>query len=74
MDPGRRLAGRPRRLDIADKPSFEGWTPNYQETFAAIVSVGATLRTDDSLDMDADIDDFQEELQGIYDGADDSGG
>ena len=61
-------------LEYPDKPSFEGWTPAYQETFAAIVSFGSTLRTDDGLDIDAAIDDFQAELQSIYDGADDSGG
>jgi multiple sugar transport system substrate-binding protein len=61
-------------LEYPDKPSFEGWTPAYQETFAEIVSFGSTLRTDPDLDIDAAIDDFQARLQTIYDGADDSGG
>ena len=61
-------------VPFADKPSFEAWTPAYQETFAAIVSFGDTLRTDDGLDIDAAIDDFQAELQAIYDASDDAGG
>ena len=43
--------------------------PNYQEAFASIVSFGSTLRTDDSLDIEAAIDDFQAELQAIFDRA-----
>ena len=61
-------------VEFADNPSFEGWTPAYQETFAAIVSFGDTLRTDDSLDIEAAIDDFEAEIQAIFDAADDAGG
>jgi multiple sugar transport system substrate-binding protein len=61
-------------VEFADNPSFEGWTPAYQEAFAAIVSFGDTLRTDDSLDIEAAIDDFEAELQAIFDAADDAGG
>jgi multiple sugar transport system substrate-binding protein len=61
-------------VEFADNPSFEGWTPAYQETFAAIVSFGDTLRTDGSLDIEAAIDDFEAEIQAIFDAADDAGG
>jgi multiple sugar transport system substrate-binding protein len=61
-------------VQFADKPSFEAWTPAYQETFAAIVSFGDTLRTDPDLDIEAAIDDFEAELQAIYDAAEDAGG
>ena len=55
--------------EFADNPSFEAWVPNYQETLASIVTWGDTMRTDGSLDIDAAIDDFQEELQAIFDAA-----
>jgi multiple sugar transport system substrate-binding protein len=58
-------------IEFADNPSFEAWVPNYQEAFASIVTFGSTLRTDDSLDIEAAIDDFQAELQAIFDRADD---
>ncbi len=53
----------------ADNPSFEGWTPAYQEAFAAVVSFGSVLRTDADLDIEAAIEDFREELQAIFDRA-----
>jgi multiple sugar transport system substrate-binding protein len=56
-------------VEFADNPSFEAWMPNYQEAFASIVTFGDTMRTDDSLDIDAAIDDFTEELQAIFDAA-----
>ena len=40
--------------------------PNYQEAFASIVTWGDTMRTDGSLDIDAAIDDFEAELQAIF--------
>ena len=55
--------------EFADNPSFEAWVPNYQETLASIVTWGNTMRTDGSLEIDAAIDDFQEELQAIFDAA-----
>ena len=61
-------------VEYADNPSFEAWTPAYQETFAAIVSFGDTLRTDGTLDIEAAIDDFEAELQAIFDAAEDAGG
>ena len=56
-------------VQYADNPSFEAWVPNYQEAFAAIVSFGSVLRTDGDLDIQAEIDGFQEELQAIFDRA-----
>jgi multiple sugar transport system substrate-binding protein len=61
-------------VEYADNPSFEAWTPAYQETFAAIVSFGSTLRTDGSLDIEAAITDFEAEIQAIFDAAEDAGG
>jgi multiple sugar transport system substrate-binding protein len=56
-------------VEFADNPSFEAWMPNYQEAFASIVTFGDTMRTDGSLDIEAAIDDFVEELQAIFDSA-----
>ncbi len=56
-------------VQFADNPSFEAWMPNYQEAFASIVTFGDTMRTDDSLEIEAAIDDFTEELQAIFDAA-----
>ena len=43
--------------------------PSYQETFDAIVAFGSKLRSTEGLDMDAEIEAFQQELQTIYDRA-----
>ena len=56
-------------VQYADNPSFEAWVPNYQETFDSIVSFGSVLRTDGSLDIEAEIDSYTEELQSIFDSA-----
>jgi multiple sugar transport system substrate-binding protein len=56
-------------VEFADNPSFEAWVPNYQESFASLVSFLSVLRTDPDLDVEASIDDFMEELQAIYDRA-----
>jgi multiple sugar transport system substrate-binding protein len=56
-------------VQYADNPSFEAWMPNYQEAFASIVTFGDTMRTDGDLDIEAAIDDFTEELQAIFDAA-----
>jgi multiple sugar transport system substrate-binding protein len=54
---------------FADNPSFEAFVPNYQETFDAIVAFGSKLRSTEGLDMDAEIEAFTEQLQTIYDRA-----
>lgn len=56
-------------VEFADNPSFEAWVPNYQETLASIVTWGDTMRSDGTLEIDAAIDDFQAELQAIFDAA-----
>jgi multiple sugar transport system substrate-binding protein len=56
-------------LDYPDSPSFEAWVPNYQESFASLVSFLSVIRTDPDLDIEAEIDGFVEELQAIYDRA-----
>ena len=56
-------------IPLADNPSFEGFVPNYQEAFAAIQAKWTEFRSTPDLDMDAEIASFTEELQGIYDRA-----
>ncbi|HET6745346.1 MAG TPA: extracellular solute-binding protein [Candidatus Limnocylindria bacterium] len=51
----------------ADNPSFEGWTPNYQAAFAAVVAFESVLRSTEGLDLAAEIEGLREELQTIYD-------
>ena len=43
--------------------------PNYQEAFASVVTFGDTMRSDGDLDIGAAIDDFEAELQAIFDRA-----
>jgi multiple sugar transport system substrate-binding protein len=57
-------------VEFADNPSFEGYTPNYQETFDALVAEGSKFRSTEGLEMDAEITSFKDELQAIYDRAD----
>jgi multiple sugar transport system substrate-binding protein len=56
-------------VEFADNPNFEAWMPNYQESFAAIVSELSVLRTKPDLDIEAEIDKFTTKLQGIFDQA-----
>ena len=56
-------------VEFADNPNFEAWMPNYQKSFAAIVSELSVLRTKPDLDVEAEIDKFMNKLQGIFDEA-----
>jgi multiple sugar transport system substrate-binding protein len=56
-------------IPLADNPSFEGFVPNYLEAFAAIQAKWTEFRSTPDLDMDAEIATFSEELQDIYDRA-----
>jgi multiple sugar transport system substrate-binding protein len=56
-------------IQYADSPSFEGFMPNYQEAFDAIVAKLTEWRSTEGLDMDEEIASFTEELQGIFDRA-----
>jgi multiple sugar transport system substrate-binding protein len=56
-------------VEFADNPNFEAWMPNYQKSFAAIVSELSVLRTKADLDVEAEIDKFMTKLQGIFDKA-----
>lgn len=56
-------------IQYADNPSFEGFLPNYQEAFAAIQGKLTELRSTPDLDIEAEIEDFEAELQGIFDRA-----
>ncbi len=56
-------------VEFADNPNFEAWMPNYQESFDSLVSFISVLRTDPDLDVEAEIADFMEGLQTIFDRA-----
>lgn len=56
-------------VEFVDNPSFEAWIPNYQEAFTAIQGMMTELRSTPDLDIDAEIDAFEEELQAIFDRA-----
>ena len=56
-------------VQYADNPSFEGYTPAYQETFDAIVAELSKFRSTEGINMDDEIAKFKDQLQEIYDGA-----
>ena len=56
-------------IQYVDTPSFEGYVPNYTEAFTAIQGELTNLRSTPDIDMDAEIERFTEELQGIFDRA-----
>jgi multiple sugar transport system substrate-binding protein len=56
-------------VQYADNPSFEGYTPAYQETFDAIVAELSKFRSTEGINMDDEIAKFKDQLQEIYDRA-----
>ena len=56
-------------IQYVDVPSFEGYVPNYTEAFTAIQGELTNLRSTPDIEMDAEIERFTEELQGIFDRA-----
>src|SRR4029450_11757897 len=56
-------------VEFADNPNFEAWMPNYQESFDSLVSFISVLRTDPDIDVEAEIADFMDGLQVIFDRA-----
>ncbi len=56
-------------IAYADNPSFEGYMPNYNEAFDSYVTLLSKWRTTEGLDMDAEIEAYQEALQEIFDKA-----
>lgn len=50
----------------ADRPSFEGYTPNYQEGFDRTNTFWTLIRTEGNLDMDKEIEKLKADLQAIY--------
>jgi multiple sugar transport system substrate-binding protein len=55
--------------DLADIPSNEAWTPGYSEMYDRINTFNTLLQSEDNLDVDAEIQKLQTDLQTIYDKA-----
>jgi hypothetical protein len=55
--------------DLPDIPSFEAWTPGYNEAFDRVNTFNTLLQSEANLDVDAEIQKLQTDLQGIYDKA-----
>ena len=56
-------------MDLPDIPSFEAWTPGYNEAFDRINTFNTLLQSEDNLDVDGAIEQLKTDLQGIYDKA-----
>jgi len=54
-------------LGYADKPSHQGWLPDYQKSRSALKAVYNKYRTTPGLDMDAELATLKTTLQGIFD-------
>ncbi len=54
-------------IAYADNPSFEGYMPNYNESFDLANVFLNKLYTTDGLDMDKEIAQFQKDLQAVFD-------
>ena len=54
-------------LGYADKPSHQGWLPDYQKSRDALKAVYNKYRTTDGLDIDAELATLKTTLQGIFD-------
>lgn len=54
-------------IAYADNPSFEGYMPNYQQSFDLIRTLLSKWTTEEGLDIDAEIEQFTSDLQGIFD-------
>ena len=55
--------------DLADIPSNEAWTPGYSEMYDRVNTFNTLLQSEDNLDVDAEIQKLQTDLQTIYDKA-----
>ena len=56
-------------IDLADIPSFEAWTPGYNEMYDRVNLFNTLLQSEADLDVDAAIEQLKTDLQGIYDKA-----
>ena len=54
-------------LGYADKPSHQGWLPDYQKARDALKAVYSKYRTTAGLDIDAELATLKTTLQGIFD-------
>ncbi len=54
-------------IAYADSPSFEGYMPNYNEAFDLVNTFWNKLRTTEGLDIDAEIAQFEKDLQVVFD-------
>jgi multiple sugar transport system substrate-binding protein len=54
-------------IPYADNPSFEGYMPNYNESFDLAQTFVDKLQTTDGLNVDNEIAQFQKELQAVFD-------
>lgn len=54
-------------IGYADNPSFEGYMPNYNESFDLAVTYLNKWFTTEGLDMDKEIAQFQKDLQAVFD-------
>ncbi len=54
-------------LGYADKPSHQGWLPDYQKSRSALKAVYNKYRTTAGLDMEAELATLKTTLQGIFD-------
>jgi multiple sugar transport system substrate-binding protein len=54
-------------IPYADKPSFEGYMPNYNKAFDAAVTFLTKLASTPDLDVDSEVSAFKDQLQGIFD-------
>ena len=55
--------------DLADIPSNEAWTPGYSEMYDRVNTFNTLLQSEGNLDVDAEIQKLQTDLQTIYDKA-----
>ena len=53
----------------ADVPNFESYMPAYNESLDLIITFGTKWQATPDLDMDAEIQDLQTQLQAIWDKA-----
>ncbi len=58
-------------LGYPDIPNHQAWVPDYAKSKAAWQAFGVGYRTNQSADIDKDLDTLQATLQGIFDAAPD---
>jgi hypothetical protein len=56
-------------LAYPDNPSAEGWMPNWNEAWDRVGAFGSLMLNESGLDLDAEIQKLQEDLQVIFDKA-----